>query len=169
MIPELVVRKNLVLANYHKLVRCGESKNEPDLSNSKNIYLLSGACGWNIERYGDYRWETEEVDLSEAGLWPGMKGLSEEITQGTVADSARIVAEESFIDERFKKRLSEIAPHLEFLLDNFPPILLPGHTVRKRDPYAIECAYDVWDGNTRCLSAAVQGRESIRAFVGTKT
>ncbi|MCA9487836.1 MAG: hypothetical protein KC516_02645 [Nanoarchaeota archaeon] len=171
-IPEIDVRKQVILTNSYK-----DYLNPLDFSSLKNwvyslgddeVMKISSDLGWNLEKYGNFEWTKEIVNLYHAGLWPGMKNLDPIYTKGSVMDSSNLVG---FLDSKnIPSKLSEnirgISDSFNFTKFNFPPIFLEGQLIRERDSSAEKFDYDVWDGNSRCLAYALGGLSEIEGYIG---
>lgn len=135
-------------------------------------------------RYDNYfnsSWELREIDLKDCGAWPRMGGLPDEITRGSVVDTAgRILA---LLED--KKRLTfktsrtlyieEMMKYAEDISAHVPIVVVQDGVIRhnklikpaQRKLYK-KCKYDIDDGNHRAIAMALLGKKKILALVGKR-
>ena len=122
-------------------------------------------------RYTDYIWHLQEIKLIDMGAWLGHKhatgDLQKEWCRGSVVDTAREVAKHIEMELRSIKKLKSMISIINTILDYFPPILVPGGTIRTADDIK-HLPFDVDDGSHRCIAAALSGKTTIKAYVGMK-
>jgi len=175
-VSEYDVRCQLILTNFFKqrfLEGSFEEKgvyeirSEVDSFDLEEVDYYSQFVGWNIPRYGEFSWTKQEVSLDEIGSWPGMQGLPFEFTRGSISELSDKIGLpfSAEIPINLKRNLLGIIERLDFTMQNFLPILLPGGHIRERDPLAKRLDYDCWDGNTRLLAYSLSGIDNVLAYV----
>lgn len=110
-------------------------------------------------------WTIEEVPLTDVGVYPKFSGYPDEACKGDVVETAEWLRHTSEQPLKRKKLLT-MADRWMTILHFLPPILVPGGTIRGRHEDYKQTKYDIDDGNHRAVAAALDGAESIIAFVG---
>lgn len=123
-----------------------------------------------VARYAGCMWHLREVKLIETGAWFGHKhatgDLPKEWCQGSIVDTACEVAKHKEMELKSIKKLKSMISIIDIILNYFPPILVSGGTVRKASN-ARRLVFDVDDGSHRCIAAALSGKTTINAYIGT--
>jgi hypothetical protein len=114
--------------------------------------------------------DNKKVELKYIGTWPGTGDLPVEWCQLSVVDAASIIQENKDKCKNLKsvKRIFSIQENIDTVLKYFYPILIPGGDIRKNSN-CLFLPFDADDGSHRLIAAALSGRKSVLAYVGTTT
>ncbi len=120
------------------------------------------------QMFSQHSWTMENVKLKYIGTWPGTGDLPIEWCQLSVLDAAFMIRKNSSKSKNLKsvKRIHSIQENIDTILKYFPPILIPGGSIRKIENFLF-LPFDADDGSHRLIAAALSNKKSIRAYVGT--
>jgi hypothetical protein len=122
-------------------------------------------------RYASLSWELTDIDLTEVTVWPGMSGLPQEWTDGSVVDvAARVIGEDlpnsagrlagllRFVEQIETSDAVEWLTTLPLLI--VPETLLHTRLLQPRQHWTLD------DGCARSVALAILGVSSVRVYAG---
>lgn len=121
-----------------------------------------------LKRFLGFTWFKKNVDLKNIGGWylDGAVGdLPDEWCQGSVVDIANRISQNKDFKSKSITKIYQMVPIIDSILENFPPILVNGGTIRKSDDLLF-LPFDADDGSHRSIAAVLAGKEGITVFVG---
>ena len=118
-----------------------------------------------LKRFMGHKWFVEEVRLKYAGGWPRIGDLDKDWCQGSVVDVAKQVVINKDDQGESLKKIFEILPIIDDVLELFPPVFVQGGEIRHE--HNLLCLpFDADDGSHRCIAAVLSGKRKIKAYVG---
>jgi hypothetical protein len=194
--PKPDAKKYELKQNYRLVMRVIENMGESEIDYSIGNDLRK-------KRYNDLDWKyKEKVKLGDMGTWPNMQfldwnqealdlenpsnrsniNLTDKLfTLGSITETAERISE--FNKEKLPpdliSRLNAIRMNIQFIMPNFPLILVPGGVIRSdnsqtgnngssNDVYFRPTRFDLEDGNTRGVAYALNGITHAPAYIGYK-
>lgn len=122
--------------------------------------------------YNKIKWHIGTISPDEVGVWKRAGGLPLSWTEGSLADTAKNVAQalknkDSNIARRAKRALPRMTKHLEQIEKEkyFYPIVVPGGMMGRKGLRKMKG--DIDDGCMRSLALICNGRKGIKAFIGS--